>query len=116
MRKTKTIRDYANDLYFRGDRLAFEIKHASARWDVTFECLRGHYYFDENGLDKHEIEYIELRDKNVYGLVMAGSLVEKKFAAIKNQRYHKLDKIQVSYALLCGKDLLAKQTIWVSTQ
>jgi len=116
LRRNKTIRDFANDLYFRGDRVAFEIKNAAARWDITFECLRGHYYIDDNQIEKHELEYIELRDKNVYGLVLAGSLIEKKFLAIKAKPYRKLDAFQVTYTVNCGKDLLARQSIAISAE
>lgn len=111
--KNKTIRDFANSIYFRGDRLAFEVKNAYARWPVSFECVRGYYYFGDATMDRHELEYIELRDKNVYGLVMLGSLIEKKYAGIKQQRYYLPADFTVTYSVSCGKDLLAKGQITI---
>src|SRR5688572_19824484 len=74
--RNKTVREFINSVYFRGDRLAFEIKQAHARWDITFDCLHGYYYFGNDQTGKHEIDYLELREKNVYGLVMIGSMIE----------------------------------------
>lgn len=114
--KNKTIRDFANSIYFRGDRLAFEIRNGYARWPVSFECLRGHFYFENETLDRHELEYLELREKNIYGLVMLGSLIEKKFAEIKLKPYKKTPDFSVTYAVSCGKDLLAKKQISIELQ
>lgn len=114
--KNKTVRDFANSVYFRGDRLAFEVKNAYARWPVSFECLRGYYYFENESLDRHELEYLELREKNIYGLVMLGSLIEKKFSHIKLNAYKKTPDFAVTYSVSCGKDLLAKQQITIELQ
>lgn len=111
--REKTIRDFANSVYFRGDRLAFELRNARSKYDVTFECLHGRYTFGDSGAEKQELEYIELREKNVYGLVMVGSLIEKKYAAIKALPYRPLEPFTVKYSVLCGKDLLAEHTIVV---
>lgn len=111
--RTKTMRDFYNSLYFRGDRLAFEIKNADSRHEVTFKCLRGHFVIFESPLEKHELEYIELREKNVYGLVMLGSLLEKKFAGQKAERYTPPAPFAVTYAVFCGKEPLIRNTITV---
>ncbi|MBV6492341.1 MAG: hypothetical protein LDLANPLL_00334 [Turneriella sp.] len=112
--RTKTIRDFANSIYFRGDRLAFQLLNARSKYDVTFECLHGSYHFGNPSEFKEDLEYIELRDKHVYGLVMLGSLLEKKFAAIKFQKYKPLPAFDVYYALYCHKDLLVSEKISVA--
>ncbi|HRP70467.1 MAG TPA: hypothetical protein PLY93_13125 [Turneriella sp.] len=113
LQKKKTIADFANALYFRGDRLAFALNHARSKYNVTFECLRGEYTLPDTPGFKEDIEYIELREKNVYGLVMAGSLVEKKYAAIKKETYRALLPFSVEYSIFCHKDLIAKHSIRV---
>jgi len=123
--RTKTIRDFANSIYFRGDRLAFALANADARYAVTFECLHGDYYFPQENRSetvvadapkKFEIEYLELRENNIYGLVMLGSLIEKKFAAHKAERYRPLPPFRVRYALRCGKAPIAEKEITVQLQ
>ena len=111
--RDKSLRDFANSVYFRGDRLAFELKNARSKYDVTFECLHGRYFFGESAADKHEIEYLELRGQNVYGLVMTGSIIEKKYAAQKSEAYKPLPAFPVTYSVYCGKDLIAQKTITV---
>lgn len=112
----KTVRDFANSIYFRGDRLAFALKNARSKYDVTFECLHGRYFFDHDTAEKQELEYLELREQNVYGLVMVGSLLEKKYQALKQLPYRPLEPFEVTYTVLCGKDLLAQQKIIVELQ
>lgn len=111
--RNKTVRDFANSVYFRGDRLAFELKNARSKYDVTFECLHGRYSFGAALAEKQELEYIELRENNVYGLVMAGSLIEKKYADIKALPYRALEPFSVTYAVYCGKDKIAENSISV---
>lgn len=111
--RSKTGRDFANSVYFRGDRLAFELKNAHSKYDVTFECLHGRYTFGDAAAEKQELEYLELREKNVYGLVMVGSLIEKKYGAGKILPYRPLDPFPVKYSVLCGKDIMAEHTIVV---
>jgi hypothetical protein len=113
--RDKTVRDFANSIYFRGDRLAFEIKNAHSKYDVTFECLHGRYFFGSD-LQAHELEYVELRERNVYGLVMLGSLIEKKYASLKQLPYRALEPFEVSYTISCGKDVLVKHKIVVELQ
>lgn len=114
--QNKTLREFYNSLYFRGDRLAFAIQNADARKAVDFECLHGRYSFGEAAAERHELEYLELREKNVYGLVMLGSMVEKFVTPKQNQNYKPLRPFQVTYEIFCGKDLLAKQAIWVALE
>ncbi|MFZ5628748.1 MAG: hypothetical protein ACOY5B_06440 [Spirochaetota bacterium] len=111
--KTKTMRDFWNSVYFRGDRLAFEIRHADARRAVDFDCLYGNYYLDGQTSEHHELEYIELKEKNVYGLVMLGSLLEKRFTAQKNKAYVTPGAFTVTYSVFCRNDLLARASISV---
>ena len=111
--RDKTIRDFANSVYFRGDRLAFELKNAHSKYDVTFECLHGRYTFGDAAAEKQEVEYLELREKNVYGLVMVGSLIEKKYGAIKVLPYRPLEPFAVNYSVFCGKDKIAESEIVV---
>ena len=109
--QNKSLREFYNSLYFRGDRLAFAIKNADARKAVSFECLHGRYTLGELTTERHEIEYIELRENNVYGLTMLGSLVEKQVAQRQQQKYSAIPPFQVNYEIFCGKDLLAKRRI-----
>ncbi len=109
--QNKSLREFYNSLYFRGDRLAFAIKNADARKAVSFECLHGRYTLGELTTERHEIEYIELRENNVYGLTMLGSLVEKQVAQRQQQKYSAIPPFEVNYEIFCGKDLLAKRTI-----
>ena len=111
--RKKTFRDFSNSVYFRGDRLAFARKNADARKEVTFECLHGHYNFAEDATAKHELEYIELRDKDVYGLVMLGAMLEKKFPERRNSAYTPPPPFEVTYHVYCGKDPLMQKTIRV---
>lgn len=111
--KTKTMRDFWNSVYFRGDRLAFEIRQADARRAVDFDCLYGNYYLDGQTSEHHELEYIELKEKNVYGLVMLGSLLEKRFTPLKNKAYSKPEPFTVTYSIFCRNDLLARASISV---
>lgn len=130
--RKKTFRDFWNSVYFRGDRLAFAIKNADARREVTFECLHGHYTFPlgHDGLGsaagtrpslpttgdataKLELEYIELRDKDVYGLVMLGAMLEKKFPERRNTAYTPPPPFEVTYHVFCGKDPLMQKKIRV---
>ncbi len=114
--QTKTLREFYNSLYFRGDRLAFMLENADARKAVDFECLHGRYSFGEAAADRHELEYIELREKNVFGLVMLGSMVEKLVTPKQHQRYKAIAPFRVTYEVFCGKDLLAKQSILVALE
>lgn len=111
--RKKTFRDFWNSVYFRGDRLAFAIKNADARREVTFECLHGHYNFVEDATAKLELEYIELRDKDVYGLVMLGAMLEKKFPERRNAAYTPPPAFDVTYHVFCGKDPLMQKKIRV---
>ncbi len=111
--QNKTLREFYNSLYFRGDRLAFAIKNADARKAVDFECLHGRYILGEQTVERHEMEYIELREKNVYGLAMLGSIVEKQVTPRQREKYTAVPPFQVSYEIFCGKDLLAKRTITI---
>lgn len=107
------MRDFWNSVYFRGDRLAIEIRNVDARRAVDFDCLRGYYFTGSDATQRHELEYIELREKNVYGLVMVGSLLEKNFAGEKSRPYHAPQPFTVTYALFCSNDLLARASIQV---
>jgi len=109
--RDKTGRDFANSVYFRGDRLAFELKNARSKYDVTFECLHGRYTFGDAAAEKQELEYLELREKNVYGLVMVGSLIEKKYGTAKTLPYRPLEPFTVKYSVFCGKDKIAEHGI-----
>ena len=126
--RKKTFRDFWNSVYFRGDRLAFAVTNADARKEVTFECLHGHYTFPDSHdgqgaaagtrpsaptTEKLELEYIELRDKNVYGLVMLGAMLEKKFPEGRNTAYSPPPPFDVTYHVFCGKDPLMQKTIRV---
>ena len=111
--RKKTFRDFWNSVYFRGDRLAFAIKNADARREVTFECLHGHYNFAEDTTAKLELEYIELRDKDVYGLVMLGAMLEKRFPERRNTPYAPPPPFEVTYHVFCGKDPLMQKKIRV---
>jgi hypothetical protein len=65
--QNKSLREFYNSLYFRGDRLAFAIKNADARKAVSFECLHGRYTLGELTTERHELEYIELqREKRLW--------------------------------------------------
>ncbi|MBL8033755.1 MAG: hypothetical protein JNJ69_08655 [Leptospiraceae bacterium] len=114
--RQKTIRDFYNSIYFRGDRVAFALLNSYSKYPVTFECLGGYYVFPESPREKHELEYIELRDNHVYGLVMVGAMIEKKFPERKHERYTALPPFAVTYKVLCGKDLMASATITVKLQ
>jgi hypothetical protein len=109
--QTKTMRDFWNSVYFRGDRLAFEIKNADARRAVDFDCLYGNYYLDGQMSERHELEYIELKEKNVYGLVMLGSLLEKRFTAQRDRAFTRPVPFTVTYSVFCRNDLLARASI-----
>lgn len=111
--RTKTMRDFWNSVYFRGDRLAFEIRDADARRPVDFDCLYGNYYLDDKTSEHYELEYIELKKKNVYGLVMLGSLIEKRFAHLKDRAYTAPEPFTVTYSIFCRNDLLARASISV---
>ncbi len=111
--RKKTMRDFWNSVYFRGDRLAFEIRNVDARRAVDFDCLYGNYYLDGKTADHHELEYIELKEKNVYGLVMLGSLLEKRFALHKGEAYRAPEAFSVTYSVFCRNDLLARGSISV---
>jgi hypothetical protein len=111
--RNKTIRDFANSVYFRGDRLAFELKNARSKYDVTFECLHGRYAFSPPTGEKLELEYLELRDNNVYGLVMLGSLIEKKYTITRVEPYRPLEPFLVAYGIYCGKDKIAERSILI---
>lgn len=111
--RDKSIRDFANSVYFRGDRLAFELRNARSKYDVTFECLHGRYTLGTAPAGKQELEYIELRENNVYGLVMTGSLIEKKYADIKALPYRPLDPFPVQYSVFCGKEKIAEHGIMI---
>lgn len=111
--RKKTFRDFWNSVYFRGDRLAFAVTNADARKEVTFECLHGYYNFLEDATAKLELEYIELREKNVYGLVMLGAMLEKKFPERRNIDYTPPPPFEVTYHVFCGKDVLMQKTIRV---
>jgi len=114
--QNKTLREFYNSLYFRGDRLAFALQNADARKAVDFECLHGRYSFGEAAAERHELEYIELREKNVFGLVMLGSMIEKLVTPMQHQRYKAIAPFRVTYEVFCGKDLLAKQSILVALE
>ncbi len=114
--RNKTIRDFANSVYFRGDRLAFELKNARSKYDVTFECLHGRYTFSPPTGEKLELEYLELRENNVYGLVMLGSLIEKRYAIVKAEPYRRLEPFAVTYGVYCGKDLIGERTIRIELE
>ena len=109
----KTYREFYNSIYFRGDRLAFEIINAKARKEVTFECLHGRYFTADRSAEHYEMEYIELREKNVYGLAMVGSIIEKYLGPSRSERYRPLTPFTVTYEIFCGKEPLAKNTISV---
>ena len=128
--RRKTFRDFWNSVYFRGDRLAFAITNADSRKEVTFECLHGHYNLSEShdgsgsaagtrlsmpttedATAKHELEYIELREKNVYGLVMLGTMLEKKFPERRDAAYSSPPPFDVTYHVYCGKDPLMQKSI-----
>jgi hypothetical protein len=111
--QNKTLREFYNSIYFRGDRLAFELKNADARKAVDFDCLHGRYSFGESAAERFELEYIELREKNVYGLVMLGSMIEKLVGPKRGQRYKPLPAFEVTYEIFCGKDPLVKRSIMV---
>lgn len=111
--RKKTMRDFWNSVYFRGDRLAFEVRNADARRTVDFDCLYGNYYLDGNTAEHHELEYIELKEKNVYGLVMLGSLLEKRFAPRKTEAYRPPEPFTVTYSVFCRNDLLARASITI---
>ncbi len=111
--RNKTMRDFWNSVYFRGDRLAFEVRNADARRAVDFDCLYGNYYLDDHTAERHEIEYLELREKNVYGLVMLGSLLEKRFAPRKAEAYRPPEPFSVTYSIFCRNDLLARASIMI---
>ncbi|GEM_PF-2703011 len=111
--RKKTFRDFWNSVYFRGDRLAFAITNADSRREVTFECLHGHYNFPEDATAKLELEYIELREKNVYGLVMLGAMLEKKFPERRYAAYTRPPPFDVTYHVYCGKDPLMQKSIRV---
>ena len=111
--QNKTLREFYNSVYFRGDRLAFELKNADSRKAVDFDCLHGRYSFGESAAERFELEYIELREKNVYGLVMLGSMLEKLVGPKRNQRYEPLPAFQVTYEVFCGKEPLAKRSVLV---
>lgn len=112
MRK-KTLRDFWNSVYFRGDRLAFEIRNTDARRAVDFDCLYGHYYLDDRTSNHHELEYIELKEKNIYGLVMLGSLLEKRLAVLGDKPYADPAPFTVTYSVFCRNDLLARASIGI---
>lgn len=105
----KTMRDFWNSVYFRGDRLAFEIQNTKGKTSLDKKCLRGTYTVQASHTE--EIEYTELRGKSVFGLAMLGSLLEKKFSMEKNSPYHPPAPFSVSYAVYCNGDLLANATI-----
>jgi hypothetical protein len=109
----KSYREFYNSVYFRGDRLAFEIRNAGARKEVSFECLHGRYYLADRSAERYEMEYIELRENNVYGLAMVGSIIEKYLGTKRSQPYRALSPFLVTYEIFCGKDVLAKKTISV---
>lgn len=111
--RSRTVRDFYNSVYFRGDRLAFAIRNADSRRAVDFECLHGDYFFPEQPQQRYDLEYIELRDPHVYGLVMVGSLIEKKYTARKSETYKPLPPFAVTYRVFCGKHPLIQETITV---
>ena len=111
--RNKTMRDFWNAVYFRGDRLAFELRNANARREVEFDCLYGNYYLDGKTAEHHELEYLELKEKNVYGLVMLGSLLEKRFAHRGNEAYFPPEPFTVTYSVFCRNDLLARASITI---
>ena len=65
---------------------------------------------------KHELEYIELRDKDVYGLVLLGAMLEKKFPERRNAAYSAPPAFEVTYHVYCGKDPLMQKSIRVELQ
>ncbi len=111
--RNKSYREFYNSVYFRGDRLAFAITNADARKEVSFECLHGRYYTADRSAERFEMEYIELREKNVYGLAMLGSLIEKHVGLLSSAPYRALPPFNVTYEIFCGKDVLAKNSISV---
>jgi hypothetical protein len=107
-----TVLNFANSIYFRGDRLILEVQNIHASIPITPECLHGHYAF-EDGSQTHELEYTELRGKNAHGLVMTGSLIEKKFLGLRDQKYRPLGDFNVVFSLNCGSETLGKARIKV---
>lgn len=108
------MRDFWNSVYFRGDRLAFEIQNTKTKTSLDKKCLSGTYTV--NASHTEEIEYTELRGKSVFGLVMLGSLLEKKFAAERNAPYHPPAPFSVTYAVYCAGDLIASATVLLEMQ
>ena len=62
---------------------------------------------------KLELEYLELRDKDVYGLVMLGAMLEKKFPERRDKAYAPPPPFEVIYHVYCGKDPLMQKKIRV---
>ncbi len=67
----------------------------------------------EDATAKLELEYIVLREKNVYGLVMLVAMLEKKFPERRNIDYTPPPPFEVTYHVFCGKDVLMQKTIRV---
>lgn len=110
-RRNSTMRDFWNSVYFRGDRLAFVLRNAAGRRAVDFDCLYGHYHFDNKASEHFELEYLELKEKDVFGLVMLGSLLEKRFARLRDLPFKKPEPFTVTYSVFCRNDLLARSSI-----
>lgn len=108
-----TMRDFWNSVYFRGDRLAFVLRNADGRRAVDFDCLYGRYHFGDKANEHFELEYIELKEKNVFGLVMLGSLLEKRFAMLRDRPFKAPEPFSVTYSVFCRNDLLARSSITV---
>ncbi|MCS6972066.1 MAG: hypothetical protein NZL89_03495 [Leptospiraceae bacterium] len=112
-RRDGTLRDFWNSIYFRGDRLAFALRNAYSRYSIDFDCLHGHYSVQDRAQERENLDYLELRGNDVYGLVMLGNLLEKLLSENRNHRYFAPPPFRVSYAIFCRNDLLARAAIVV---
>lgn len=117
-RKTKTNRDYFNDIYFAGDALAFQLLFPRKLSDTEFEQMKkelsGNFRFSDK--EEYPLERIDVRRSSAVGLTLVGSILEKKYESSLQEPWKKALPVKVTYEIFRNTRRIASQTITIEIQ